>query len=121
MSASASILSLVLNLASYKQYGLALFFHLRGEFAFVLYDLKRRLILAARDRFGIKPLYYTRVNGRLLIASEIKAFLPFGFKAQWNVENIVHQAEYADDRTIFKGVYKVCPLFNVSYPAKQKY
>ncbi|KAJ6594362.1 putative asparagine synthase [Mycena capillaripes] len=104
---------LVLQL--YKQYGLALTAHMRGEFAFVLYDQKRRLILAARDRFGIKPLYYTRANGRLLVASEIKAFLPFGFQAQWNVESIVHQGEYADDRTIFQGVYKLPPGHYFTY------
>ncbi|KAJ7680738.1 putative asparagine synthase [Mycena polygramma] len=104
---------LVLQL--YKQYGLALTSHLRGEFAFVLYDQKRQLILAARDRFGIKPLYYTRVGGRLLVASEIKAFLPFGFQARWNVESIVHQGEYADDRTIFQGVYKLPPGHYFTY------
>ncbi|KAJ7726323.1 putative asparagine synthase [Mycena maculata] len=104
---------LVLHL--YKHYGLSLAFHLRGEFAFVLYDSTRRLILAARDRFGIKPLYYTQVNGQLLLASEIKAFLPFGFKAAWNVESIVHQGEYADDRTIFRGVYKIPPGHYLTY------
>ncbi|KAJ7497728.1 putative asparagine synthase [Mycena latifolia] len=104
---------LVLQL--YKHYGLALTSHLRGEFAFVLYDLKRKVIFAARDRFGIKPLYYTRVNGRLLLASEMKAFLPFGFKAEWNVESIFHQGEYADDRTIFQGVYKLPPGHYLTY------
>ncbi|KAJ6494963.1 putative asparagine synthase [Mycena vulgaris] len=104
---------LILHL--YKHYGLGLASHLRGEFAFVLYDLKRHFILAGRDRFGIKPLYYTRVNGRLLLASEIKAFLPFGFKAEWNVESIFHQGEYADDRTIFQGVFKLPPGHYLTY------
>ncbi|KAJ7045941.1 putative asparagine synthase [Mycena alexandri] len=104
---------LVLQL--YKQSGIALTAHLRGEFAFVLYDQTRRFILAARDRFGIKPLFYTRANGRLLIASEIKAFLPLGFKARWNLESIVHQGEYADDRTIFQGVYKLPPGHYFTY------
>ncbi|KAJ7130605.1 putative asparagine synthase [Mycena epipterygia] len=104
---------LVLHL--YKHYGIGLTSHLRGEFAFVLYDAKRHLVMAARDRFGIKPLYYTHVNGRLLLASEIKAFLPFGFKARWNVESIFHQGEYADDRTIFQGVYKLSPGHYLTY------
>ncbi|KAJ7693429.1 putative asparagine synthase [Mycena rosella] len=104
---------LVLQL--YKHYGLGLTSHLRGEFAFVLYDLTRQFIFAGRDRFGIKPLYYTRVNGRLLIASEMKAFLPFGFKAEWNVESIFHQGEYADDRTVFQGVYKLPPGHYLTY------
>ncbi|KAJ7121253.1 putative asparagine synthase [Mycena crocata] len=104
---------LVLQL--YKHYGIGLTSYLRGEFAFVLYDSTRRFLFAARDRFGIKPLYYTHANGRLLLASEMKAFLPFGFQARWNLESIVHQGEYADDRTVFEGVYKIPPGHYLTY------
>src|SRR6185503_19570782 len=41
----------------YREYGLDFFEHLRGEFAFLLYDKEKRRLIAARDRFGIKPLY----------------------------------------------------------------
>ncbi|CAK5281272.1 unnamed protein product [Mycena citricolor] len=109
---------LVLHL--YKQYGLSLFPYLRGEFAFVLYDQRRQLLFAARDRFGIKPLYYTISNGRLLVASEIKAFLPLGFQARWNVESIVHQGEYADDRTVFRGVFKILPGHYLTYDRNEQ-
>ncbi|KAJ7132679.1 putative asparagine synthase, partial [Mycena filopes] len=80
-----------------------------GEFAFVLYDAHRRLIFAARDRFGMKPLHYTVSEGRLLVASEIKAFLAFGWKAQWDAHSIVNSGYFADDRTVFKGVKKLMP------------
>jgi asparagine synthase (glutamine-hydrolysing) len=89
-------------------YGLNLLPKLRGEFAFVLYDSKREFLFIARDRFGVKPLYYTIYEGRLLLASEIKALLPLGWKAEWDVESVMHFGDYNDDRTVFKGVYKVC-------------
>ncbi|KAJ7577813.1 putative asparagine synthase [Mycena floridula] len=125
---------LVLHL--YKIYGQNLFFHLRGEFAFVLYDSQKDLLIAARDRFGIKPLYYTMVDGRLLLASEMKAFPPLGWNPKWDVDSIVNMGEYNDDRTVFKGVYKLPPAtfltfrrtgqlkiqhyWDQSYPHRQK-
>ncbi|KAK0628360.1 hypothetical protein B0T17DRAFT_588498 [Bombardia bombarda] len=70
-----------LILALYKQHGAPAFLsHLRGEFAFVLYDETNDRIITARDRFGIKPLFWTVMDGgeerdekRLLIAAEAKA------------------------------------------------
>ncbi|KAJ6454501.1 putative asparagine synthase [Mycena vitilis] len=91
----------------YKHEGFNLLSSLRGEFAFVLFDSKRKLLFAARDRFGIKPLYYTLSEGRLLIASEMKAFMPLGWKAGWDVHSIIHNADFCDDRTVFTGVRKV--------------
>ncbi|KAJ6487077.1 putative asparagine synthase [Mycena vitilis] len=88
---------------------------LRGEFAFVLYDVKRRLLFAARDRFGVKPLSYTMSDGRLLIASEIKAFLALGWKAEWDLHSIVNNGYFTDDRTVFKGVRKVSVLMPGHY------
>lgn len=62
-------------LAAYAKWGVDCLSHLRGMFAFAIYDGNR--LFAARDRFGIKPLYYTIVNGVFYFASEIKALLPF--------------------------------------------
>ncbi|KAJ6594855.1 putative asparagine synthase [Mycena capillaripes] len=91
----------------YKRDGINLLFHLRGEFAFVLYDAKRRLLFTARDRFGIKPLYYTISNGRILFASEIKAFMGLGWQAEWDIDSIINNGEVSDERTVFKGVQKL--------------
>jgi asparagine synthase (glutamine-hydrolysing) len=65
-------------IALYREYGLDCFEHLRGEFAFLLYDRAKRLLIAARDRFGIKPLYLARLPHGLLLASEMKAIFASG-------------------------------------------
>ncbi len=57
----------------YQEFGLECFQHLRGEFAFLLYDKKNRRLIAARDRFGIKPLYFARLADGFVFASEMKA------------------------------------------------
>jgi asparagine synthase (glutamine-hydrolysing) len=62
----------------YQQYGLSFVEHLRGEFAFLLYDRNDRKLLAVRDRFGIKPLFFNDQDGRLLFASEAKAMMATG-------------------------------------------
>ncbi len=82
---------------------------LRGEFAFAIWDGKRDELFAARDRFGIKPLYWARSGGRIIVASEIKAILAAGHPARWSREGafqamhlLAHQ-----NATLFEGVYQV--------------
>jgi asparagine synthase (glutamine-hydrolysing) len=60
--------------------------HLRGMFAFALWDEGRQTLFCARGRFGIKPLYYTVVDGVLYLASEVKALLPFLPQAETDLE-----------------------------------
>jgi asparagine synthase (glutamine-hydrolysing) len=62
----------------YEEYGDKLVDHLRGMFAFALWDAPRRRGLIARDPLGIKPLFYSQVDGTLLFGSEIKAVLASG-------------------------------------------
>jgi asparagine synthase (glutamine-hydrolysing) len=62
----------------YEEYGDRLVDHLRGMFAFSLWDSSRRRGLVARDRLGIKPLFYSHVGELLLFGSEIKAVLASG-------------------------------------------
>jgi asparagine synthase (glutamine-hydrolysing) len=59
----------------YEEWGEAFFERLRGMFAIALWDKRRRRLLLARDRFGIKPLYYRHADGGLSFASELKAIL----------------------------------------------
>ncbi len=60
---------------SYEEYGADAVKHFRGMFAFALWDERLHRLVIARDRLGIKPLYYGMVDGRLVFASELKAIL----------------------------------------------
>ena len=64
-------------LHAWRKWGLECVQHLRGMFAFAIWDERQRCLFCARDRFGIKPFYYTVVGERLYLASEAKALLPF--------------------------------------------
>ncbi len=59
----------------YEQYGPDCVEHLRGMFAFAIWDVENQQLLLARDRLGQKPLFYRAADGRLLFASELKALL----------------------------------------------
>ena len=65
-------------LHAYEEWGDACVQRFRGMFAFAIWDKPRRRLLLARDRFGVKPLYYAVHNGSLAFASEIKAVLKSG-------------------------------------------
>ncbi|HEY4087751.1 MAG TPA: asparagine synthase (glutamine-hydrolyzing), partial [Bryobacteraceae bacterium] len=63
----------------YEQWGMpGLLGRLRGMFAFVLYDARRKVCFAVRDRLGIKPLYYAEQGGKVVLASEVKAIASDG-------------------------------------------
>jgi asparagine synthase (glutamine-hydrolysing) len=59
----------------YEEYGEKILDKLRGMFAFVIWDIKKQELIAARDPFGIKPFYYGEINGSFFFGSEIKSFL----------------------------------------------
>jgi asparagine synthase (glutamine-hydrolysing) len=62
-------------LKAYQQYGKLSLSKFNGMFAFAVYDTERKSLFLARDRLGIKPLYYTMIDSTLFFASEIKALL----------------------------------------------
>lgn len=99
-----------LVVALYKYYGTSFMEHLRGEFALCLYDSTTQFFVAARDRYGVKPLLWTVVDGRLLIAPEAKAFLPLGWKPEWDVRALMDESWHFGCRTLFKGVQKARSL-----------
>ncbi|WPH03569.1 asparagine synthase [Acrodontium crateriforme] len=96
-------------LALYQEHGPSFLKFLRGEFAICLFDSATQTFFAARDRYGVKPLFYTTVDDRLLVASEAKAFIPLGWKPQWDVKCLMDEGWRQDSRTPFLGVHKVRP------------
>src|SRR6266700_2935225 len=95
----------------YEDLGPQCLHRLRGEFAFVLWDETNRTMFAARDRFGIKPLFYAFHNETLYFASEVKALFAAGVPARWDAESVYHSVEFGGHqvRTLFDGIFQVPP------------
>jgi len=98
---------------AYEQWGDECVQHFRGMFAFAIWDGAARRLLLARDRLGVKPLYWAMAGDRLLFASEIKAILKSGLVAATpNVRvlsEVLATRGTAGEETMFEGVYKLLP------------
>ena len=97
----------------YEEFGLDFIHQLNGMFAFLIYDRSKKRLIAARDHFGIKPLYYFVDNSHLIFASEIKALLAHpavdavpDFKS---IQQYMALQYTLGDRTLFKAVKKIIP------------
>jgi len=97
----------------YEQHGDAFVQHLNGQFAIALWDQPRRRLVLARDRTGIRPLFYTRNRDRLLFASEIKAlFAHAEVPRRLNLEALAQVFTYWSPlapATVFDGVSALPP------------
>ena len=96
----------------YEELGDDVVRRVRGELAFVLWDGRRRRLLAGRDRFGVKPLVWARFGDGIALASEAKALFALGVPARWDAESFFHAAhvQYTwPDRTLFAGVHQLEP------------
>jgi asparagine synthase (glutamine-hydrolysing) len=96
---------------AYEEFGEQFLGRLRGMFALALWDGRRRLLLAARDRAGEKPLYYTITHGGLRLASEIKALLSQpDVRRELNPEALDQFLTYEyiiAPKTIFRDIHKL--------------
>ncbi len=97
----------------YEEYGCDLLARLNGQFAFALWDVKRQRLLLARDRVGIRPLFYAHVGSTLYFASEIKALLacpevPRRLDVHALAEVFTYWAPIGE-RTPFEGVQSLRP------------
>ena len=100
-------------LHAYEQWGIEALHRFRGMFAFALWDGRTRELWLVRDRVGVKPLYYSAHNGRLVFASEIKALLRDpGQKRAINEEALFHYLSFIAapaPLTMFDGIMKLPP------------
>jgi len=93
----------------YDERGMQAASELRGEFAVIIADERQQAMIAIRDRFGIKPLYYSIVNGEVFFASEIKALLAMGVPAAWDLEGAIGGIGRSHEKTEFAGISTVPP------------
>jgi asparagine synthase (glutamine-hydrolysing) len=100
-------------LRAYQHWDTGVVSHLRGQFAFALWDARKERLFLARDRFGEKPLFLCEEGGALYFASEIKALqrIP-GVAAEVDLEAIWDYLTYRyvpAPRTLFRGIRKLMP------------
>ena len=93
----------------YQERGMQCARELRGEYAVVIADEAQRVMIAIRDRFGIKPLFYAVLNGDVFFASEIKALLALGVPARWDLEGATAGIGRSHESTEFAGISTVPP------------
>lgn len=99
-------------LRAYQKWGADCVNHLRGMFAFALWDEENSTLFCARDRFGIKPFYYTIVDGVFYFASEVKALLPFLERVETDLDGFKDYVTFQfclAGKTLFKGVKELLP------------
>jgi asparagine synthase (glutamine-hydrolysing) len=99
-------------LHAYARWGSACVNRFRGMFAFALWDEKQKKLFCARDRFGIKPFYYTQIEDCFYFASEIKALLPFVPAIETDLEAFKEYLAFQfclEGKTLFKGIKELLP------------
>ena len=100
-------------LEAYAKWGPACLDRFIGMFAFAIWDSVERELFCARDRFGIKPLYYSRMGDDILFSSEIRGLLAAGVERRVN-EKVLYDFLARDfyehnDETFFAGIHKLPP------------
>jgi asparagine synthase (glutamine-hydrolysing) len=95
----------------FEDHGLDSISRIRGEFSFIIYDQHKNELTAFRDRFGIKPLFYSLHNDQIILASEIKALFAAGVPAMWDEGNVYQSMHFAslESSTLYKNIFQVPP------------
>jgi len=112
-------------IAAYYEYGKDCVKHFNGMFAFCIYDLKKNILFLARDRIGVKPLYYyhSHKEGKFIFASEIKALLEHDIKRIPNNQAIADYLTFQnimDNKTFMKDIWLLEPGKYIIYDLKKK-
>jgi asparagine synthase (glutamine-hydrolysing) len=96
----------------YEEYGPTCLEKINGQFALAIWDSLKKELFLARDRVGIRPLYYTRSGGRLIFASEIKAILAVDGTREIELDALAQVFTFwstLSGRTVFKGIHELPP------------
>lgn len=95
----------------YERYGSDGFAQLRGEFSIIILDERKDCLIAVRDRFGIKPLFYALSGTGCLLASEAKALFQLGIVPRWDLQTSFMDSFMfrTSERSVFDGVRSVPP------------
>ncbi len=99
-------------IAAYKQWGVDFIKRLNGIFAFALWDKERQQLLLARDPMGVKPLYYTIVNGFLVFSSELKGIREFSGSGTINTNTLtqlLHLGDPIGHETMIENIFQLRP------------
>jgi asparagine synthase (glutamine-hydrolysing) len=105
-------------LKGFEKYGEEYFHKLRGMYTIAIYDTKKNVLTLARDQFGIKPLFYSNINQKIIFGSEVKALAPYLSKLTPNTENyflFYNFGYFPGGETSFKEIKKVSPGEIISF------
>ncbi len=101
------------TLKAYRLYGAEMFDHLRGTFSFVIWNKQDQSLFAARDFFGVRPLYYAEIAEGLVFGSEIKSILEHpAVNKEFNQDALACYLSFQYSvlpETFFKGIYRLAP------------
>ncbi len=110
-------------LHAFEEYGDRCLDRLNGFFALAIYDSDKKRLFLARDRLGVKPLYYHLDNGKFIFASEIKSILECGIQRRLNkqaMERFVSFGYNYGEETMFFGVKKLMPGHHMTFDLRAK-
>lgn len=106
-------------LAAYKEWGRDCVTRFNGMWAICIYDRNKKELFLSRDRFGIKPLYFSKIGQQFVFGSEIKQLLLFQKKVQINeymlLQKLVCHLENHTNLTLFENVHSLQPGHNLIY------
>lgn len=106
-------------LAAYDKWGEKCIHRFNGMWSFALFDKEKNIIFCSRDRFGIKPFYYTNIENKFIFGSEIKQLLVYFPKRYANkqilIDYLATGIQEHNDQTFFEKIFKLNPAHNLIY------